>query len=591
MSDFLDLQGAKDLNTDAIHIWAVANSKDPVTGATIDTHVNRAGGTDYTFKGMLGTLGPVVVSWTFTTGGTLNYPNEAALNPADGNYYGWTGAFPHVVAPGTNPTAVAGYVPRTDVVLRGELETNETLDSLRKIDNLVQSKPSISHAISSAPVWLLNTSSNYATQHALFLDKNSRKGVLQEISDTYHSGTDSSNIGGDSCTRMSIAYVIKEALVGQFNPFAKSAGVTASGSTYVSQANWEAAVGMISGYGGLGYYRNSLNGFQNHITWRLPVGGTVEFYATTDSELIFWSASYLSSAVKIYTDAAEEGVYALVDTITTVAGTAAALKYHVSAKTKVKIENAHPGSAYVYILGCDVSSIFDADLTKTYDSLIYYRESNYTDAGVAYWIGKSTGANDIAMRPVGGRLFGSFHGGHSAETVASYVDGEAVDVTTSLTFTYGNEINVVSESKLNSDTTEYDFKLSMVIGHGFEYTGLSIKPTVSASSEKLEELFTCMTIANKRFDKILRPEQHTISATVGTEYVLGNTGSVVQYDSTRKHKIRTDFTTFNMFGATKKGPYIQTRDGDNKLYYNPSEDGSSYFTNLHTEIVRYFEVD
>ena len=179
MSDFLDLLGAKDLNTDAIHISAVANSKDPVTGATIDTHVNRAGGTDYTFKGMLGTLGPVVVSWTFTTGGTLNYPNEAALNPAAGNYYGWTGAFPHVVAPGTNPTAVAGYVPRTDVVLRGELETNETLDSLRKIDNLVQSKPSISHAISSAPVWLLNTSSNYAMQYTLFLDKNSRKGVLQ----------------------------------------------------------------------------------------------------------------------------------------------------------------------------------------------------------------------------------------------------------------------------------------------------------------------------------------------------------------------------------------------------------------------------
>ena len=121
MSDFLDLQGAKDLNVDAIHISAVANSVDPVTGAAIDTHVNRVGGTDYTFKGMWGALGPVVMPWTSVTGGTLTQPNQAFLHPANGNYYSWGGAYPHAVAPGTDPTAVAGYVPRTDVVLRDEL--------------------------------------------------------------------------------------------------------------------------------------------------------------------------------------------------------------------------------------------------------------------------------------------------------------------------------------------------------------------------------------------------------------------------------------------------------------------------------------
>lgn len=121
MSDFLDLQGAKDLNTDAIHIGAVANSVDPVTGAQIDTHVNREGGTDYTLKGFWNALGPVVMPWTSVTGGTLTQPNQAFLHPADGNYYSWGGAFPKVVAPGTNPTAVTGYVPRTDVLLRSEL--------------------------------------------------------------------------------------------------------------------------------------------------------------------------------------------------------------------------------------------------------------------------------------------------------------------------------------------------------------------------------------------------------------------------------------------------------------------------------------
>ena len=121
MSDFLDLQGAKDLNTDAIHIGAVANSVDPVTGLPINTHVNRVGGTDYTLQGFWNALGPVVMPWTSATGGTLTQPNQAFLHPANGNYYSWGGEFPHVVTPGEDPAGGAGYVPRTDVVLRDEL--------------------------------------------------------------------------------------------------------------------------------------------------------------------------------------------------------------------------------------------------------------------------------------------------------------------------------------------------------------------------------------------------------------------------------------------------------------------------------------
>ena len=122
MSDFIDMQGAKDLNKDAIHIGAVANSKDPVTGAAIDTHINRKGGTDYTLQGFWNALGPVVMPWTSVTGGTLTQPNQAFLHPTNGMYYSWTGSFPKVAAPGTDPTLPgSGYVPRTNVTVRGEL--------------------------------------------------------------------------------------------------------------------------------------------------------------------------------------------------------------------------------------------------------------------------------------------------------------------------------------------------------------------------------------------------------------------------------------------------------------------------------------
>lgn len=40
---------------------------------------------------------------------------------ATSSNYVWSGAFPHVVAPGTDPIAVAGYTPRTDVVLRTDV--------------------------------------------------------------------------------------------------------------------------------------------------------------------------------------------------------------------------------------------------------------------------------------------------------------------------------------------------------------------------------------------------------------------------------------------------------------------------------------
>ena len=155
MSDFLDLQGAKDLNTDAIHIKAVANSVDPVTGAPIDEHVNRVGGTDYTLQGFWNALGPVVMPWTSVTGGTLTQPNQAFLHPTDKNYYSWTGAFPHVVAPGTDPTVVgSGYVPRTagtaanlinqhnnDAAAHPQLSAEIALTNARLDDIIANSEP------------------------------------------------------------------------------------------------------------------------------------------------------------------------------------------------------------------------------------------------------------------------------------------------------------------------------------------------------------------------------------------------------------------------------------------------------------------
>lgn len=61
----------------------------------------------------------------FTSGGTLDSTdrNKAVFNPTDNNWYSWAGALPHVVSPGTDPTADSNWKPRTDQLLRQELAT------------------------------------------------------------------------------------------------------------------------------------------------------------------------------------------------------------------------------------------------------------------------------------------------------------------------------------------------------------------------------------------------------------------------------------------------------------------------------------
>ena len=74
--------------------------------------------------------GYLLVNGSFEKGGTLTDATDVLLYNLNGKAYSWTGAYPaggHVVAPGTDPTSVSGYVPRTDVVLRSELISNNQI--------------------------------------------------------------------------------------------------------------------------------------------------------------------------------------------------------------------------------------------------------------------------------------------------------------------------------------------------------------------------------------------------------------------------------------------------------------------------------
>lgn len=92
------------------------------SGAEIDFATNQVTGqVQKTLPAILRDMGFNPAAFDFTTGGTVNARDTVVYNPADNNWYSWAGTLPHVVAPGTDPTADSNWKPRTDQLLRQNL--------------------------------------------------------------------------------------------------------------------------------------------------------------------------------------------------------------------------------------------------------------------------------------------------------------------------------------------------------------------------------------------------------------------------------------------------------------------------------------
>ncbi|MFS9761858.1 hypothetical protein [Enterobacter hormaechei] len=86
------------------------------------TYTDRFGNKHYTIEGInylaqqaMAAFGYVILTGkSFTTGATINNPNEVLLNDADGEYYKWTGSFasgPKVVPENSSPESTGGIGP------------------------------------------------------------------------------------------------------------------------------------------------------------------------------------------------------------------------------------------------------------------------------------------------------------------------------------------------------------------------------------------------------------------------------------------------------------------------------------------------
>lgn len=73
----------------------------------------------------------------FASGGTLDSTdrNKAVYNPADNNWYSWSGTLPKIVSAGEDPTADSNWKPRTDQLLRQNLSSGEGFNLVGQVSS------------------------------------------------------------------------------------------------------------------------------------------------------------------------------------------------------------------------------------------------------------------------------------------------------------------------------------------------------------------------------------------------------------------------------------------------------------------------
>lgn len=105
------------------------------SGADIDYATNQVTGqAQKTLPAILRDMGFDPAAFDFTTGGTVTARDTVVYNPADNNWYSWAGTLPHVVAPGTDPTADSNWKPRTDQLLRQDIFTTYRFITWRTLE-------------------------------------------------------------------------------------------------------------------------------------------------------------------------------------------------------------------------------------------------------------------------------------------------------------------------------------------------------------------------------------------------------------------------------------------------------------------------
>lgn len=183
----------------------------------------------------------------------------------------------------------------------------------------------------------------------------------------------------------------------------------------------------------------------------------------------------------------------------------------------------------------------------------------------------STGANEVAMRELGGKFFGTFHGGHAITYERLRVgngtnyDVQADAVPSLLVTTHATLISI-SDLTPESATCVYQYNVTYTFHDGADVakTAINVK---SGTSPILSDCYTHMCTTFTDFDFVMSPN-YIANVTAQTNTPLYNSGYIEQYNGSLTISCtfsEFDNLTYNEYGS----PYIQCTANFNKQYYGP----------------------
>jgi hypothetical protein len=188
----------------------------------------------------------------------------------------------------------------------------------------------------------------------------------------------------------------------------------------------------------------------------------------------------------------------------------------------------------------------------------------------------SEGANEFAARPVGGKWFGTYHGGHSAFLERFRVDQKGTPTSYDLRSVAMPQVTLTryahlhSTSQVGDGVSSYNHSASCDFGDGAYVLTYSLNLRSGFAPAYLGTFYTHMCTTNPNFSWVHLPR--AFEKTDDGTTALGPCSFIQQYRQSDSAHINCYFSEVDVSENGAKGAKVDFLPAYNKQYYGPALD-------------------
>ncbi|OOX39347.1 hypothetical protein BJL83_07350 [Vibrio parahaemolyticus] len=378
---------------------------------------------------------------------------------------------------------------------------------------------------------------------------------------------DDFNEFGSSHTRPTTVYEISDAIVGRLQ---HSDSSVSKGTALSSE--FKAAVLGISSLSTIDFsvYPSGGPTFNSFDGFNLAAAGDYVEYTVSGNFSILFARTPGSSKSVVIEEKQSNGTYVQLANISLGFdngndGRNAAYKFIGNTSkhnlSSIRIRTEQSGGCYVF--GVNINLLSEVDNNSiTLDTAAYIRDTSFSYV-------ENLGANDFAFRP-GGKWFGSYHGGHEAESLMRYIDKGSFELPVPGSFELTKRVRFRSSSELHSNGIyEFNVLSDVEFFDGGYINHVSISPATGRNGVLCRDVYTSMNCSSPMFTQVEFPIYKTLPVAIGSRVPFGNTNHLIQRYPDKDYRIAVFSTLFHTFSNAYNGVRIDVQNAYNKFYYGP----------------------